>query len=280
MRALLGSLACLILSFAACTDSVSPPDLQSPVVFSLNFGGTVSIDDGALTISFTDLVGDSRCPTSVVCVWEGQATIGLRVQKKGEQAVDLALGVSGAEQDTMWALNYAVDTLGYRFSLRSLSPYPEDPENPTPISKYVARLRISRLVPGPQPAILTSLLPGFILLGEYEVDSSYVDDEELFVRVRYGGGCADHDFNLFMDPDRFMDPSPVKANLILQHVDHFDACRAYIREWVSFDISPIAEAFRSRYHSGGTVQLDIYEYDHGDLTLARSQLFDVQIESR
>lgn len=47
--------------------------------FDLAPGGIAKVDGTRLTISFTSIGDDSRCPTSVVCVWAGSASADLRI---------------------------------------------------------------------------------------------------------------------------------------------------------------------------------------------------------
>jgi hypothetical protein len=52
--------------------------------FVLALGETVVLPDG-LAVRFAAVIGDSRCPADVVCVWEGDAEIELDVAMAGEQ---------------------------------------------------------------------------------------------------------------------------------------------------------------------------------------------------
>ena len=45
----------------------------------LKIGETVSIEDESLKIKFTEVVGDSRCPTGATCVWEGEVSCALEI---------------------------------------------------------------------------------------------------------------------------------------------------------------------------------------------------------
>ena len=43
-------------------------------------GQTVPIDNGAIDVTFSEVVEDSRCPMNVMCVWQGRAVVGLRIR--------------------------------------------------------------------------------------------------------------------------------------------------------------------------------------------------------
>ncbi len=93
-----------------------------------------------LTLGFTDVPADSRCPSRVQCVWAGEATVtlGLRAGDRGpEHPVTLHTPAgSGPAVDTV---------LGVRLELLDLTPYPEDP-GPIPRDRYRARVGL-RVLP-------------------------------------------------------------------------------------------------------------------------------------
>lgn len=268
-------IAVMVPLLIGCTDGVSPTNLELPVEFSLKYGSAVTIDGGQLTITFVGPVSDSRCPTDVVCFWPGDAHVSLRLLPRGGEPTVVRLGVFGAELDTLQALNYLVDTLGYEFSLRSLSPYPEDPDHQTPLSDFVARIRVKKSVLSEREVIITDTPPRRLLLGSYQIDSAEVADDTLAVWVSYGGGCQIHEFRLFMSPAVFAESSPVQADLYLQHIDHFDLCEALLSERLDFDVSAIAEVYRELYQTGGTVRLNLFEYNSGAITSDFHVLYEV-----
>ena len=67
------------------------------------------------------VLGDSRCPSNVQCVWEGNAEVRFLFTVDSIQT-DFALNTNGGMQ-------FNSDTIidGYSISLLDLSPYPEDP---------------------------------------------------------------------------------------------------------------------------------------------------------
>jgi len=63
-----------------------------------------------------------------------------------------------------------------------------------------------------------------------------VEGDSLRVHLEYGGGCADHEFQLFQAGPTLRSMPP-KQPLRLIHQAHGDPCRALIREWRAFDVS-------------------------------------------
>jgi hypothetical protein len=65
-------MAILLLVTSACAGTPTEP--SGPRTLTLRYGQTVTV--GGAPITFTD-VSDSRCPTDVVCAWEGDAAVRL-----------------------------------------------------------------------------------------------------------------------------------------------------------------------------------------------------------
>ena len=103
----------LIMVFSVRCSNGTGPSLGDEV--KLNYGQSIVLEDGALTVEFMSVAGESRCPEGVTCVWEGNAEI--RVQ------------VSSAEMTETYALNTTlnpqfVEHQGYKIDLLSVDPYP------------------------------------------------------------------------------------------------------------------------------------------------------------
>lgn len=60
----------------------NPPEDNTPGLgdkFVLPIGQTASIEDEPITIKFVQIIGDSRCPTGVQCVWQGEVSCKLQI---------------------------------------------------------------------------------------------------------------------------------------------------------------------------------------------------------
>ena len=71
----LGVLGLLFVS--ACHDRVASPSIPVPSEFTLAVGKHVTIAPDQVEIGFRKVDGDSRCPTNVLCFWEGAAGVQL-----------------------------------------------------------------------------------------------------------------------------------------------------------------------------------------------------------
>lgn len=139
----------LMVLLASCQGSptaVVPtfPDTEaipSPLndAFWLGFDETAELDDGNLDVWFESLVEDSRCPSDVVCFWEGRARIDLVIRIDSEPTRLLQLTLQGGSGNGGNPSRAA----GYLFTLEDLTPYPVSTESPSP-SLYRALLSIER----------------------------------------------------------------------------------------------------------------------------------------
>jgi hypothetical protein len=127
-------------------------------VVRLGLGDHVVID-GRLSLSFTAVVEDSRCPTDVQCVWEGQATVEVAASAVGLEPATLGLST---HPDFGSVATYD----GAAIELLDLLPYPTSTGLDGP---YEVLLRVSHVpeasppvgLPGPTPGSAgTSTPPG------------------------------------------------------------------------------------------------------------------------
>jgi len=92
----------------------------------------------------------------------------------------------------------------------------------------------------------------------YSIDGVALDGAELVVSVGYSGGCEDHDFVLCWPDQAFMESYPVQVALEVSHDAHGDACEAWIREELRFDLSPMSQAYFDSYGSKtGTMSVNV-----------------------
>ena len=103
--------------------------------FKLKVGEQVVIKEAGLTISFSAVAEDSRCPKGVDCIWAGNGRIVVKVSKGYRKAatVELNTGVAPKEQRFQ----------DYDIKLVNLDPYPQKNVN-VKRSDYTATLIVSR----------------------------------------------------------------------------------------------------------------------------------------
>jgi hypothetical protein len=103
--------------------------------FNMHFGGTSSIASEQLTLSFTSVVQDTRCPTGVSCPSAGRADVVVNIRDATHNPADLALSTASP-----------VGTYRGRYdvTLVSVIPYPEDGHAATPEADYCVELQVTR----------------------------------------------------------------------------------------------------------------------------------------
>lgn len=111
--------------------------LSSPADVVLGVGGEARVD-GLLHLRFHEVADDSRCPTRVVCVWEGDAAVVLELELADREAPTV---LDTLHTNPRFATHVAFG--GYVVTLVELAPYPEEPE-PIPVGRYAATLHIER----------------------------------------------------------------------------------------------------------------------------------------
>ena len=111
-----------------------------PAVFALRVGEHTFLRPQRAEIGFQRMTGDSRCPTNVVCVWEGAAGVRLWLLQAGRDTAFIALALPGSRSSEPAPLG----PLGYQITALRLDPYPADP-GAIPESDYVVTLEVERL---------------------------------------------------------------------------------------------------------------------------------------
>jgi hypothetical protein len=61
----------------------------------LRVGESVSIPSAGLSLTFTKVVSDSRCPSGAQCITAGEASIAIAVVRDGMSPANLTIGVPG-----------------------------------------------------------------------------------------------------------------------------------------------------------------------------------------
>jgi len=110
--------------------------LQDTIV---RIGETSSTDYENVSLTFLGVTEDSRCPSDVLCVWEGQATVRVNVVIDGEDQGDISLTAREGHDDLD-----SQEVGGYLISLVRLDPYPVSTE-PIPPEDYKAEVKVSQV---------------------------------------------------------------------------------------------------------------------------------------
>ena len=123
-------------------ESVAPRYLASTTLleesFSLAAGEAKVCTCGPeFAVRFDEVIEDSRCPSSVICIWGGRVVVSLQVQGDTEGQIELAIGDTKPE--------FRFDTLGgHVYELIAVDPYPETSEE-IPFEEYELEMRVTEL---------------------------------------------------------------------------------------------------------------------------------------
>ncbi len=105
--------------------------------FQLKFDQTAVIELENLSIKFTNVTEDSRCPENVECVWQGQAKIKVEVKKNNEELGEFNLtSLKGHDELARKDIN------SYEIKLLKVGPPRKDRE--LVLSDYVITLLITQ----------------------------------------------------------------------------------------------------------------------------------------
>lgn len=141
----------MVLVFAALGTGC-PPD-EDPVFrmgrldesFKIGFEDVQEIQSEELSIQFTKIVSDSRCPTGVICVTAGFVEVEITIEKDGNSWGTYSLAIGEGTEKSMIEVDPLSNTGGYSFELLSVEPYPNDPDTTIPQSDYEIELMVKRL---------------------------------------------------------------------------------------------------------------------------------------
>ncbi|HPR30724.1 MAG TPA: hypothetical protein PLK12_01455 [Prolixibacteraceae bacterium] len=136
-------LLCILGLFllGSCDDRLSDnnvPSFSPGDTIQLLMKETLTGPVPGMALTFDSVLTDSRCPSQVVCVWEGDAAVQL-VVNWNDECDTLVLHTHGGNQ-----MPSAVTLNAYRYQLNKLSPYPETVD-PIPQSAYKSELIIEAL---------------------------------------------------------------------------------------------------------------------------------------
>lgn len=106
-------------------DEPQPKVVATDTEFTLRRGERADVGQGMLLITFLSVVSDSRCPADVVCVWQGDGAVLLRVESLRTEAPSVLLDTLHTELQPR-----AADYLGYTIILNGLLPYPYSSDEP------------------------------------------------------------------------------------------------------------------------------------------------------
>ena len=126
------ALAPLVAAAMACGNASPTADHTNPqpkVVavdseFTLRRAERASVDGGRLLLTFLSVPSDSRCPSDVVCVWQGDAAMLFRLESDDSESPTIVDTLHTELQPR------TLTHLGYTVTVKALEPYPHSKQDP------------------------------------------------------------------------------------------------------------------------------------------------------
>ena len=115
-----------------------PQDVSLNTPFNLKIGESADIESKRIRVTFLAVTQDSRCPKDVVCVWEGEVSVVVKVVLNGLNQGNFELDSSNMHKASFGGIYYV--------KLIELSPYPETTD-PIPLSSYIGNFTIGEYGP-------------------------------------------------------------------------------------------------------------------------------------
>ncbi len=104
--------AFLVISLVSCDNETVSDSFSLGLENDFKINGEYHSTDNSLNFTVTE-INDSRCPSDVVCVWQGKADVKIEVKSPVRGSIMLN------------TFDNLIDTLGnYSFELKDVSPYP------------------------------------------------------------------------------------------------------------------------------------------------------------
>ena len=111
----------VLILLTSCTASTAKIEAKLGQEFSLHIGETATITGENISLKFLELIGDSRCPKDVQCIWQGEARCMLEISKTDVPSlaskVEIKYPGLGAQPATVM---YEAYKIAFR-----VEPYPE-----------------------------------------------------------------------------------------------------------------------------------------------------------
>ena len=136
--------ASIILSSGMSIPVTFADMMQSSVAnsdqFQLKINQIASLEHDTIKVKFLNVTSDSRCPTDVTCVWEGEAKIVVNIMKDGQDLGDFNLTSRTGQNDQVFD--------GHHIQITTIDPSPMS-DKKIALSDYVVTFTILK------PAILS-----------------------------------------------------------------------------------------------------------------------------
>jgi hypothetical protein len=120
------ALLAIALSLTACNKD-EEQSIQLNQIFELDYRKSKSFDQGDFTITFENLIEDSRCPEGAECIWEGRAVVEIKIQHETDIDLHTLATSNSIDGDNLLSVQHD----NYIIKLVAVHPYPTIASSPT-----------------------------------------------------------------------------------------------------------------------------------------------------
>lgn len=121
-----------LLTLISCDDNLQSLQFTPGEEVEFKIGQTISTNNNQISLEIID-INDSRCPSDVQCIWQGEARITFELNNNGKK------------EFTLTTLELEPDTIdNYIFTLKSVEPYPISTKT-LELDDYTVKLKIEEL---------------------------------------------------------------------------------------------------------------------------------------
>jgi hypothetical protein len=121
-----------LFSGAGFAQESSPPKVGEEFELAVHQTAQISADN--ISVTFQEVLEDSRCPVDVTCIWAGLAKVSLQVSVSGQER-EISLSTSPPENSAVFE--------NYTFWLISVRPAPRSDQN-IDSSAYFVTVRVDK----------------------------------------------------------------------------------------------------------------------------------------
>lgn len=109
----------ILVFLISCQDGKPCNDFQLGEPVTIGFQETIAYCEAPISITFSKILEDSRCPENVMCIWQGLAEVEVLIEVNGQEVAYLL-----STYPTFRNTTSEVQIQGFSFSLQTVTPFP------------------------------------------------------------------------------------------------------------------------------------------------------------
>jgi hypothetical protein len=213
-------------------------------VVVINQDNEVFNEAGNISVKFTGISQDSRCPIDAICETPGTVSAKFELIEDGMQRISTTLTIPGNYNSFDYKYTY--------FRLLKVDPYPATVD--TPINNYSITMEIRPVDSDCQSAIIDTWLFNNPWTDDFTFENVQVSGDKILTEIKYGGGCGIIQYEMVSE-GLDLESDPPKIILLLSFKDE-DDCEALVTTTLCSEL----RIFQSDSYRG-PVQINLVDWD-------------------